>query len=62
LEKERLAKFFGEASVAVIERHLDDLEAYFGSAAVVIRMVMQGDNPEEEPIKRDVEDSGDHTS
>jgi hypothetical protein len=48
LEKERLAKFFGKSDAQVIEKHLDDLERYFGSAAVVIRMVMQGRNPEQE--------------
>jgi hypothetical protein len=42
LIKSRLTQFFGSRGAALILRHFDKLEETFGTAAVVIRNVMEG--------------------
>lgn len=42
VQLKRLEEIFGETGTEVILRHIDDLEATFGSAAKTIRMILDG--------------------
>lgn len=48
VQLKRLQEIFGEIGTAVIVRHIDDLEATFGSAAITIRMILEGHYPKKQ--------------
>lgn len=44
-KKARLVRVFGQEGTKLILQHIDDLEEIFGSASIVMRMVMEGKLP-----------------